>query len=123
MKKLNIGMVVLALIAFVSIYPCMAKGKRQGAQTGSLPVLTQGEIDGLIHMRVEEKLARDVYLTLFDTWGLSIFNNIAVSEQRHMDAIKNLLDKYGIEDPVEDPDVRGGFDDLDIGDVDFGDAL
>ncbi len=119
MKKLNLGIVVVALIAFVSINPCMAKGKRQGGQTGSLPVLSQAEIEGLILMRVEEKLARDVYLTLFDTWGLPIFENIADSEQRHMDAIKNLLDKYGIEDPIEDPGGRGGFEDLNVGNHDF----
>jgi hypothetical protein len=55
----------------------------------------------LLHMREEEKLARDVYLTLYNRWGLVIFRNIARSEQRHMDAIKTLLDRYNIPDPVE----------------------
>ncbi len=61
---------------------------------------TQQERDGLIKMREEEKLARDVYIYLFNTWQNPVFANISKSEQRHMDAIKILLDKYGLEDPV-----------------------
>jgi len=55
----------------------------------------------LVYMREEEKLARDVYLTLYDKWNLAIFKNIATSESRHMEAIKLLLDKYKIGDPVQ----------------------
>ena len=62
--------------------------------------LTQNEIDALIFMREEEKLARDVYQTLFDKWNLAIFENIAKSEQRHMDAVKTLIYRYGLEDPM-----------------------
>ncbi|NPA36491.1 MAG: DUF2202 domain-containing protein [Chlorobi bacterium] len=53
-------------------------------------------------MREEEKLARDVYVTLAEKWGLRVFSNISRSEQTHTDAIKALLDRYGIEDPVKD---------------------
>jgi hypothetical protein len=52
-------------------------------------------------MREEEKLARDVYLTLYEQWGMPIFENIARSEATHMEAIKSLLDRYGLPDPVE----------------------
>ncbi|HUV93138.1 MAG TPA: DUF2202 domain-containing protein, partial [Anaerolineales bacterium] len=61
--------------------------------------LTEVEAEGLIFMREEEKLARDVYLTLYDQWDIPIFQNIARSEQTHTDAIKNLLDTYGLVDP------------------------
>jgi hypothetical protein len=64
--------------------------------------LNDTEKQWLIHMREEEKLARDVYLTLYERWGLPIFKNIARSEQNHMDAIKVLLDKYNLTDPVEE---------------------
>ena len=67
--------------------------------------LSEAEIEGLILMREEEKLARDVYLTLGESWGLNIFFNIAESEQTHTDAVKDLLDRYGIEDPVKDDSV------------------
>ena len=56
-------------------------------------------------MREEEKLARDVYLYLFDVWGQWIFENISASEQQHMDAVKNLITRYGLTDPVVDDTV------------------
>lgn len=62
-------------------------------------------IDSLLHMREEEKLARDVYLTLAEYWGQRIFSSIASSEQRHMDSVASLLTAFGIEDPVKDPTI------------------
>ena len=62
--------------------------------------LSQEEISCLTYIREEEKLARDVYLYFGEMWGSRIFTNIAGSEQTHMDAIKKLLVKYGIEDPA-----------------------
>ena len=75
--------------------------------------LSPEETDGLIFMREEEKLARDVYNVLYAKWGVRTFNNIAQSEQRHTDAIKVLIEKYELEDPVEN-DIPGSFlnDDL-----------
>jgi hypothetical protein len=63
--------------------------------------LSEQEIADLVYMREEEKLAQDVYLTLYDTWGLSVFENIAASESVHTEAIKALLASYGIDDPVQ----------------------
>jgi hypothetical protein len=54
----------------------------------------------LLYMREEEKLAHDVYLALYNKWKHRAFNTIARSEQQHTDAIKSLLDKYGLEDPA-----------------------
>lgn len=62
--------------------------------------LSEAEIQDLVYMREEEKLARDVYIALYNTWKTRIFKNIATSEQTHMDAIKVLLDRYGIPDPA-----------------------
>lgn len=67
--------------------------------------LTEDEIAGLIQMREEEKLARDVYSFLGQKWNLQILSNIAGSEQTHTDSVKVLLDRYGIEDPVKDDTV------------------
>ncbi|SNR65103.1 DUF2202 domain-containing protein [Desulfurobacterium atlanticum] len=64
----------------------------------------------LLFMREEEKLARDVYQSLYEMWNIPVFRNIAKSEQRHMDMIKLLIDKYGLQDPVEiTGDKRGVF--------------
>ena len=62
--------------------------------------LSPEEIEGLKFVREEEKLARDTYNTLYTKWGIRVFNNIAQSEQRHTDAIKTLIEKYELEDPV-----------------------
>lgn len=59
----------------------------------------------LLYMREEEKLARDVYTTLYNKWGLGIFSNIAQSEQTHTEAVRTLLVKYNITDPVTDDSV------------------
>ena len=69
----------------------------------SLPYeeLSMNEIAGLSLMREEEKLARDVYQYLYNEMDIAIFQIISTSEQRHMDAIKVLLDKYGLTDPAE----------------------
>ena len=51
-------------------------------------------------MREEEKLARDVYLTLSSLYPDSrVFGNIDDSEQRHTDIVKAKLLQYGVDDP------------------------
>ena len=67
--------------------------------------LTDAEIEGIRFMREEEKLARDVYLYLYEIHPLRPFLNISKSEQAHMDAISYLIDTFNIEDPVgENPE-------------------
>jgi hypothetical protein len=82
---------------FVSLRPALE----------SLPTetLSETERDGLLFMREEEKLARDVYYTLYEKWGLQIFSNIAQSEQTHTEAVRNLLEKYNVSDPVTNEDI------------------
>jgi hypothetical protein len=63
----------------------------------------------LLRMRQEEKLARDVYAALGEQWGADIFA-ITNAEQRHMDAMERMLDRFGMEDPVTN-DARGVFAD------------
>jgi hypothetical protein len=62
--------------------------------------LAAQEAADLQYLREVEKLARDVYATLYERWGLAIFSKISQSEQRHTDAIRALIEKYGIEDPA-----------------------
>lgn len=63
--------------------------------------LSVAEKEGILYMRQEEKLARDVYSVLYEIWGIKNFNNIGSSEQTHMDAMKSLIDRYGLTDPVK----------------------
>lgn len=110
MKHLTIITIAfLALGSFFFVQPA-------AAQT----TLTDDEAAGLLFMREEEKVARDVYLTLYDEWGLRVFSNIASSEQQHMDAILTLINLYGLTDPVgsndvgvfTNPDLQALYDDL-----------
>ena len=72
--------------------------------------LSDAEFAGIVFMREEEKLARDVYLTLYDIWGTQIFANIADSEQTHTDTVLRLIQKYNLADPAEGK-LRGEFSD------------
>ncbi|WP_456427308.1 DUF2202 domain-containing protein [Rhodocaloribacter sp.] len=82
-------------------------GAGLSAALAALPMepLSEAEIAGILYMREEEKLARDVYLVLFDQWGLTVFDNISSSEQTHMDAVYALIERYDLEDPVTDGSV------------------
>ncbi|MCF7865341.1 MAG: DUF2202 domain-containing protein [Candidatus Pacebacteria bacterium] len=85
--------------AFSNATPNISKNTESGQPSNST-TLTEQEKAGIIQMREEEKLARDVYTTLGNIWGTPIFQNIASSEQTHTDAVKTLLTQYNIEDPV-----------------------
>jgi hypothetical protein len=93
MKRMLIGFVVVALAGMVAV---VAPSPSAGASG-----LTATEVADLQYMREEEKLARDVYSALGEKWSeATVFARIAQSEQRHMDAVKVVLDRYGVADPV-----------------------
>ncbi len=64
----------------------------------SASALTADEVDSILFMKQEEKVARDVYQVLYQQWGHVTFGNIAVSEQRHMNAVDNLIARYRLVD-------------------------
>jgi hypothetical protein len=99
------------LIALSLAFAVGTASAQQQKGPGSSP---QGEVsttetEDLVYMREEEKLARDSYQVLAEQWGLVIFTNISKSEQRHMNALKVLLDGFGIVDPVIDESDIGSF--------------
>jgi len=92
--------------------PTAAEGYGPGEETHQATIadlsdtdLSQSELEGIAFMREEEKLARDVYIQLGDTWKMNIFANISRSEDTHMEAVKTLIDLYGFEDPAQDNGV------------------
>jgi len=95
-SSLIIKAAVVAVLAGLVSFPAFP-GLPGSAQAS---VLTVDEAAGLAFQREEEKLARDVYLTLYAKWGVVIFSHIARSEQRHTDTLKKMLDKYGLPDPA-----------------------
>jgi len=77
------------------------------------------ELEILLHMKEEEKLAGDVYSSLYEKWGTNIFSNISNAEINHMNAVIYLLQDYGNEyTEVKDkgvfasPDFQELFDQL-----------
>jgi len=60
--------------------------------------VTEAEAEGLLFMREEEKLARDVYSYLYLKYKLPVFNNISKSENVHMTAVLNLINGFKITD-------------------------
>ncbi|WP_106381672.1 DUF2202 domain-containing protein [Thiomicrorhabdus sp. Kp2] len=99
------ALVSFAILAVSSPYAVAGKWNQQKStttteQTTTVSALSSFEETSLKFMREEEKLARDVYLSLYDVWGVPIFQNIANSEQTHTNAVANLLQKYGVADPV-----------------------
>jgi len=82
-----------------------SKYSESDSYTYESDILLDDEVSDLIYMREEEKLARDVYLTLYELWDLNIFKNIASSEQKHTDSVKTLLDAYDLPDIVSDDTV------------------
>jgi hypothetical protein len=62
--------------------------------------LTQSDIDGLLLMREEEKMARDVYDYFYTTYGLQVFDRISTSEDRHSSSVLTLIEYFGLTDPA-----------------------
>ncbi|MGB9358766.1 MAG: DUF2202 domain-containing protein [Acidimicrobiia bacterium] len=131
-KSISASAVFLIVAASVAVIGVTAAVGAASSDEAAVTILTAGstespsvnpadtglsgaEVDGILFMREEEKLARDVYLGLGDLWDLRIFDNIAASEQRHMDAILGLIETYGLED-AQTAEMIGVFanDDLQI---------
>jgi hypothetical protein len=99
------------LLLFLIALPLLAQPewRQRGRSSQSLTTLpleslSSVEENSLYQMREEEKLAHDVYQALYEKWNLSVFQNIAASEQRHSERVLMLLGRYNLEDPAfEEP--------------------
>ena len=92
MRKLLVTIASLTLLGLAT--PLMAAD-----------VPTDDVADMLAFMREEEKLAHDVYLLFSEMYageegGPKIFAHITESEQRHSEAVLELLIEYGLPDPA-----------------------
>ncbi|MCB9465818.1 MAG: DUF2202 domain-containing protein [Candidatus Eisenbacteria bacterium] len=112
-RALGLGVVAVSLGVAVS---ALAGGHQWGRSDGgdaelrgNAPlVLTTGERTELVRMREEEKMARDVYRTLGDQWGLTPFLHIQNSEEHHLAIVGDLLVRSGTKDPIQN-DATGVF--------------
>ena len=121
---MNKKLVTIAILIVMISTGLMAAGR--GSNFGSdmesvlesveISPLSEAEAEGILLMREEEKLARDVYLTLYEKWGLRTFTNIAAAESTHMDAMGILMDRYNLDDPIK-TDAIGVFTNPELQDL------
>ena len=83
-----------------------ARGNRGRRKTKTVE-LNQEQKDELFFIYQEEKVARDVYITLGNIYtSENTFASIQKSEQRHIDAARGLCEKYGVSiDGVDEGNV------------------
>jgi hypothetical protein len=110
MKNIRTITAVALVLILAGTGSVFARGRGMGFSITTLPYETPSseEEAAILKMREEEKLARDVYTTLYEKWGNQTFKKIAASEQKHMDAVKGLIEKYSLTDPVAN-DATGAF--------------
>jgi len=126
-KHIHIFIILISLIPVLPAFAQRSGMGRSGGGSGTCATLvaehfdaletvelTEAEIEEMVFLREEEKLARDVYLSLAETWQLPIFSQIAGAESQHMSRVLVILDLYGIADPIIDDSV-GAFSNPDLG--------
>jgi len=99
-KGVVLFMMMFVIFTLAGVVSCTTENDEPVAEEEQQVELTQAEKDMLLQMREEEKLAHDVYVYMYNLYGLNIFNNISNSEQIHMGKVLELLNKYGLEDPA-----------------------
>lgn len=105
---MKLFIITLLSIMSTTMYSCSSNNDEiQESERQTNFELTAIETQDLVFLREEEKLARDVYLYAYDKYEHQIFYNISQSEQTHMNRVLDLLNTYGIEDPVINE--RGSF--------------
>ncbi len=103
-----------AILAFPLAIAGCSSDSSEGLD-GIVPGQQSAQLEAdLVQLREEEKLARDVYLTLYDAWQIDVFQSISNSEQKHMDKVGELLTAFEIADPIVD-DTVGVFSNADLG--------
>ena len=109
-------LLVAALLAGCGTAATPVDGNSTATSSAAVLPVDDATTADLVFLREEEKLARDVYITLGQRWNLGVFANIQESEQRHMDAVLGLLVSAGIPDPAAGNDV-GEFTNVELGNL------
>ena len=98
-KSMNVA---IAMLIAGSLSAGWGPGGRKGSgDAGQTEAITSQDAAWLSHLREEEKVARDVYDALYQTWGMTSFDNISSAEQHHMDAVLQRILAYGLVDPAQ----------------------
>jgi hypothetical protein len=88
-----------------------ARGRTGGGGGRTTTGLTNEQKDTLFFIYQEEKVARDVYITLGNIYtNENTFASIQKSEQRHIDSARDLCEKYGVDITGVDEGSVGDFE-------------
>lgn len=80
------------------------------AKDNTIIEMTDEQKDKLFFIYQEEKVARDVYITLGKIYtDENTFASIQISEQRHIDSARELCEKYDVSIDGVDEDSVGNF--------------
>lgn len=82
---------VLSIIILTLSLPFLYACHDDNDNNNEIETITDSDKAALLFMLEEEKLARDTYTYLNNSWSINQFANIKNSEQTHMDAVENLL--------------------------------
>lgn len=77
---------------------CLAAGTTQPV-TGTL---TATQRDQLVLLAEQEKLSHDLYTAFAQAYDLPVFDNLAAAEANHLQALRTLMERYGVTDPTAD---------------------
>ncbi|HSO92486.1 MAG TPA: DUF2202 domain-containing protein [Arthrobacter sp.] len=69
------------------------------AATGTMTAEQKAE---LAFMAEEELVAHDLYTAFAGLYDTPVFSRIADSESKHLEAVRNLMERYGVTDPTVD---------------------
>ena len=109
-KKFATALTAVLVVSSIFLLASVNASGGNARGTEAAGILDEIEAKHLAFMREEEKLARDVYLTLHKRFKntKTPFSQIDDSEQRHTDAVAGMLHRYGEADPNTD-DAIGVF--------------
>jgi hypothetical protein len=94
-----LGVFLVSGVAFLPV-------NSEASEPSEAGTLDYNETTHLVFMREEEKLARDVYITLGSMYPEArVFQNIQDSEEEHTGSVQEILTKYGLEDPNTDDEL------------------
>ena len=104
--KRQILITIAAFIVALSVNPVSADNKSGENIGDGKSALDFNEQTHLEFMCEEEKLARDVYITLGSKYPNSrVFGNIDDSEERHKCAVADMLAKYDVPNPSTNDNI------------------
>ena len=88
------------------------KGSGAGLDAGSSATgtMTDEQKAELVFMAEEELVAHDLYTAFAGLYDTPVFGRVANSESKHLEAVRNLMERYGVTDPTVDH-VAGVFSD------------